>query len=480
MAGHIYGETALGTRMMRMQPISADQAQLIMKQLRSIFFSLFIGTIWLAHAGTACAQTLLEKSFTATTESEAVLDLTAAAPGASWLTKGSEAATVTILVDGRYQQDVIFFGGAKDFTYQLLLGRVSAGAHTLRVDFNRQQSAAQITSAKITGAQIKLFDRAAPEFQMLAHAPLLYARPNTIGHFSDVPLLLYGETLRAGGLTTLRYTVIISNEDGGTQTSALMARWGRTTDIEWVIETQLDATGRAIKSIYQGVNHETKPFQGRREGDHPVLIIASDNNNFDDTGQSALRFALRPVAVDLSQHSREWVMDEHPWTHRVMAEEMLREGKITAARTLGAQIADLRSYLYLDVHSLQHSGALLSFAVKLKGAPRWFTSDLGINYYKLDRSGHLRTTIRLPLDTKLDQIERISARCDLPGNPRKPEEISQAVAAVCELKAINKVFLLDENFQPGPSLNVSNSAVKLLFGEMMELPLGAIERNVKN
>lgn len=439
------------------------------KQRHQYCCILSVAIVWFA-ATAASAQTLLEKRFTAATEAEAVLALTASAPGASWLTKEREAATVAVFVDGRHHQDVILFGGAPAFTYQLLLGRVAAGAHTLRIDFNRQQSAAQITSARITDAQIELFDRNAPEFQMLAHAPVLYARPNTIGRFSDVPLLVYCETLRHGTLTSLRYTVIFSNEDGGTQTSALMARWGRTTDIEWVIETQLDAVGRPVKSIYQGVNHETKEFQGRREADHPLLFTASDNNNFADTGQSAMRFALRPIAVELSHHSREWVMDEHPWTHRVMAEEMLREGKITAARTLGAQIADLRSYLYLDIHTIQHSGALLSFAVKLKGEPRWYTSDQGINYYKLDRSGHLRTTVRLPPGTRLDQIERLNARCDLPGNPRQPEEIGKAVAAQCALQAVNKVFLLDENFQPGPSLNLRPGPHLLLFGEAIDLP----------
>lgn len=433
---------------------------------------LSVAILWLATS-VVSAQTLLEKRFTAAAEAEAVLALTAAAPGASWLTKEREAATVSVFVDGRYYQDVILFGGTSAFTYPLLLGRVTAGAHTLRVDFNRQQSAPQIVTAKITDAQIELFDRNAPEFQMLAHAPVLYARPNTLGRFSDVPLLVYCETLKHGTLTALRYTVIFSNEDGGTQTSALMARWGRTTDIEWIIDTQLDAVGRPVKSTYQGVNHETKEFQGRREADHPLMFTASDNNNFADTGPAGMRFALRPVAVDLSQRSRESVMDEHPWTHRVMAEEMLREGKITTARTLGAQIADLRGYLYIDANAAQHSGALLSFAVKLKGDPRWHTSDQGINYYKIDRSGYFRTTIRLPLGTKLEQIERINTRCDLPGNPRRAEEISQAVAAQCEVQAINKIFLLDESFQPGPALKLRPSAIKLRFGEMMELPFEA-------
>jgi hypothetical protein len=308
---------------------------------------------------------------------------------------------------------------------------------------------------------------------MLAHAPILFARPDTIGKFSDVPLLMYCETLKETGKTILRYTVIFSNEDGGTQTAALMARWGRTTDIEWVVDVELDAAGRVVNSTYQGANHVTKTFQGKREAGHPLFLTATINNNFSDQGESAMRFALRPISVDLSKHSREWVMDEHPWTYTVMAEEMLREGKITEDRTLGARIGDLRNYLYVDVASTQQNGALFSVAVKLKNDPRWYTSDFGINSYKIERSGYFRTTIRLPKGTKLAQIERLGTRCDLTGNPRSQEEIAKATAAQCELNSVNKVFLMNENFRPGATLPIRSDAIKISFGESVEFSLGA-------
>src|SRR5262249_37873206 len=154
------------------------------------------------------------------------------------------------------------------------------GEHTLRIDFNRQQSAPQASTINIKDAKLRLIERSQPEFQPLAHAPILFARPNTIGKFSDVPLLAYYETIPKGATTLLRYTVIFSNEEGGTQTSGLMARWGRTTDIEYVCETELDAQGRALKTIFQGVNHKDTEFRGQYEADHPLFFTASDNNNF--------------------------------------------------------------------------------------------------------------------------------------------------------------------------------------------------------
>jgi len=446
-----------------------------MKPLKQILSSTSVALVVLiAVSAPASAQKLLEKKFSASAESEALLDLTASAAGASWVTAGAEAATVMIFVDGRHHQDVILFAGSKEFTYKLLLGRVAAGEHGLRIELDRAQSAPQCKSVNITDAKITLLDRNHADFRMIANAPILFARPNTIGKFSDVPLLMYCETLKTlstESLTTLRYTVIFSNEDGGTQTAALMARWGRTTDIEWVVDVQLDAEGRVVTSTFQGVNHETKTFQGKHEAGHPLFLTKSDNNNFADDGDSPMRFALRPIAVDLSRHSREWVMDQHPWTYTVMAEEMIREGKITAERSLGVRIGDLRDYLYVDAASDQQNGALISFAVKLKGG-KWYASDLGINYYKIDRSGYFRTTIRLPKGTTLDEVERLVVRCDLAGNPRSKEEIGKAVAATCDLKAVNTVFLLDHKPKPGPSLPVRSTPMRLRFGEMAEIEIG--------
>src|SRR5215470_8148848 len=201
-----------------------------------VLYALFLAASFLSITPIPIsAQTLLEKRFSVAAESEALLDLTASAPGTSWRDRDAEAAVITIYVDGQYHQDVILFAGAPEFTYQLMLGRVGPGEHSLRVEFNSKQSAAKAASVKIGDAKVTTIDRKHPEFQAIARAPIIYARPDTVGRFSDIPLLTYYESERAGPLPRegdrLAYTVIFSNEDGGTQTTALMARWGRTTDI---------------------------------------------------------------------------------------------------------------------------------------------------------------------------------------------------------------------------------------------------------
>src|SRR6185369_13541093 len=87
--------------------------------------------------------------------------------------------------------------------------------------------------------------------------------------------------------------------------------------------------------------------------------------------------------------------------------------------------------------------------VKLKGNPKWYESDLGINYYRIDRSGYFRTTVRLPAESTLDQVEKITVRCDVAGNPRGGEEINKLADAGCSLNTFNKAFMLNANFEPG-------------------------------
>jgi hypothetical protein len=45
-------------------------------------------------------------------------------------------------------------------------------------------------------------------------------------------------------------------------TPALMARWGRTTDIEWIYRVTLGADGRPVSEVYQAPNHAMLPFTG--------------------------------------------------------------------------------------------------------------------------------------------------------------------------------------------------------------------------
>ncbi|HKE03828.1 MAG TPA: hypothetical protein VKE91_07205, partial [Blastocatellia bacterium] len=126
--------------------------------------------------------------------------------------------------------------------------------------------------------------------------------------------------------------------------------------------------------------------------------------------------------------------------------------------------------------SSNQTGAALSVAVKLKGDPVWRASDWGIANYRIDRSGYFRTTALLPRRARLEDIERIVARCDVKGDPRTSLELSQVTNASCDLRSVNKVFVLNDDYQPGEPLKLSFQPVKMGFGEMVEIYDGAAKR----
>src|SRR5262245_61985113 len=144
-----------------------------MMKCPTLFAMLLAASFLSATPGAISAQTLLEKRFSVAAESEALLDLTASAPGTSWRERGAEAAVVTIYVDGQYHQDVILFAGALEFTYQLMLGRVGPGEHSLRVAFSREESGAKEPVVKSGEAKVAAVDRKEPEFQAMARGPVL-------------------------------------------------------------------------------------------------------------------------------------------------------------------------------------------------------------------------------------------------------------------------------------------------------------------
>jgi hypothetical protein len=376
-------------------------------------------------------------------DTEVGLEIEARSPGASWARKGSEAAALVVTVDGAYNQDVLLWAGEQFYGYQILLGRLPKGRHRVSVALNEARSAAGARRAEVRALRrvVPIAPAGGGEAEgfALAHAPVLYARANTFDHFTDIPLLMYYEVLREGADTVFRYTVVFTNEDGGTQTAALFARWGRGTDIEWVYEVHV-VGGKILAETFQGVRHETKNFAGQRaNGGHPLLAVASDNNNFSDLACSAVRFAPFPVRARLEAATRESVMDLFPQTYRAMTEELQREGRISDTPSDINTIADPREYLYVEAASEQ-SGAAVAFDVKLKGRPDVFKSDMGAPPLRIERSGYYRTGIRLPKGTAPESIESVTARC----HPHP----ATASGGTCGRLRLVRVLVLRPDFVP--------------------------------
>lgn len=393
-------------------------------------------------------KALASETLNLASDMEVGLEILARSPGASWMRKGAEASAILVSVDGKYNQDLLLWAGDELFAYRVMLGRLPKGRHTVSVALNTARSAAGSHRAEVMSLRPVLFGPTREgkinreEQFAIEHSPVLYARANTIDRFTDIPLLTYYEILReANGNLIVRYTAIFTNEDGGTQTAALMARWGRATDIEWVYQIRADGE-KIIEETYQGVEHETKFFTGpRASGAHPLLAVASDNNNFSDLACSSFRFAPLPFRARLETATRESVMDLYPQTYRVMTEELMREQRISETPADINTIADPREYLYIEATSEQE-GAALAFDVKVSGQVQPFASDMGEPRLRIDRSGYFRTAVRLPKDGSPAAVETITARCNATQKPASQRR--------CHHLKVIRALVLDQNFVPRP------------------------------
>jgi hypothetical protein len=440
---------------------------------KSTFFSLQLALLILIYTSTTmrltaqnisqASEALASEPLNLSEDAEVGLEIEARSPGGSWARPGAEAAALLVSVDGVYNQDLLLWAGDEFFRYRILLGRLSKGKHTLSVALNPSRSALRARLAEVKALRpLPLANDASKvdddDHFALAHSPVLYARANTIDRFTDLPLLMYYEILHEGADDLIvRYTAIFTNEDGGTQTAALMSRWGRATDIEWVLQLRVRA-GRIIEETYQGVEHETKSFSGSRiAGNHPLLAIASDNNNFSDLACSAVRFAPLPTRARLETATRESVMDAYPQSYRVMTEELTREHRISAEPADINTIADPREYLYIEAASEQ-KGAALAFDVKVAGQPGVFSSDMGNARLRIDRSGNFRTAVRLPKGVSPVMVETITARCHETAGP--------AAGRGCNNMRLLRVLMLDKSFVPHPLLFPAPPETSLLPGEV--------------
>jgi hypothetical protein len=260
---------------------------------------------------------------------------------------------------------------------------------------------------------------------------------------TDIPLLMWHELLRTGGGTRIRYTVLFSNEDGGTPAPALMARWGRTTDIEWIYIVDLDERGDLVSERYQGPGHSAPRFRGKRIGNHPLFAVSTTNNMVSPATEGDVRVGLYPLATLPPDRPREAMMDLNPWTFRIMAEELFREGNIeTEPSAATIAVSDPRNYLYCDVDCSKLGRAEAAVEVVL-GDGRSFRSDHGMSLGFSSRHGVRRTTVELPPGTGGSDISRVYA-IGVPGSDERKAQSS----SITDRVKVRKCFFLDSDYGP--------------------------------
>jgi hypothetical protein len=350
----------------------------------------------------------------------------------------------TLMVDGTADSEVLLLPGSGRDRYDALVGPLGAGRHALSVVRSELWPAdARVRWKRLSARAVKAGE---PDHERLRHAPRLWLRADTVGEATDVPLLAFVEEDAVAGGRRLRYSLVFSNEDGGTPSKALMARWGRTTDIELAYEVVLGPDGSPISELFQGPDHEMRPFRGRRVGAHPILLDAAINHIFLDRGRSGALVALVPVPQAADAATRESITDSRPWIARATARELALEGKLTPGRGQKREMVvdDPREYLYLEARLRLESAAVAARAGRADGTS--VSSHGGDARLAIERDGLVRTAI--PLGTSVAPLSSLRWECAPRGRRGK--------RARCQIEAL-RAFRLDEAYRPGPNLLVPAS-----------------------
>ncbi len=365
-----------------------------------------------------------------------------------------------VWVDGRYDHELLLFPGSGRDRYDTLVGPLTPGRHA--VEFRPSEFWTPATCLRIDAPAVSVVEAADPRHQLLRHAPVLELRADTVGESTDLPLFEYAEHLEDGGARRLRYSVVFSNEDGGTQTRALLARWGRTTDIEQVYDAVL-RDGRVVREEFQGPDHEIREFKGRRRGVAPVLLVATLNNMVSDRGRGIAAVRPVPELVDLANATRESTMDSRPWAYRVMRAEMEAEGRIerepgTVARTDDRWLRvapDPGEHLYVEARlTLEHAAAA---AWVREAGGRVVASHYGRDALAIARDGWVRTSIP---SGRTAGVTEVGWTCLPVANAPGP--------GLCVIE-MTRAFSFDRDWALGPNI-VRPATLRLRAGEEGSVP----------
>lgn len=378
-----------------------------------------------ASGGKQIAKT----QFSAPAGAEVLLRVRLNAPGYAWK-NGPWDPPLVVAVDGAARSNLIPFRGEEPADYTFSLGPVEAGKHIATVT----DPAAKARGVKVEAIEARVVKPGEADYEAIRHAPVLLGRDENTN--SDVPLFMRVEESSKGKGRTFVYTVVWSNEDRGTPTCELMARYGRTVDIEWIYSVSMDETGKIVAEKFQGPDHDYLEFKGSRRGDHPILRDCTKNNMVCDSGESRWTFSYAPVVVETAG-VRDLMLDANPWIYRVMYEELVKERKLArAVPDIVCRVDDPRRYALVNFDTDAPFQVGLEVALKLRGREAWLTADQGVEGMMEKLTGPVRVGIWTPRGTKIDDVEAVRFRA------------VGAAGGFFTLLSVGKLVLLDENFRP--------------------------------
>lgn len=363
----------------------------------------------------------------------------------NWENKDLPGAWLSVAIDGRLCSHLVTYAGKEYHPYEVHLGLVPAGMHTL--ELLRADTSEAKVHMRIVNVLLEGYEEEHEEYPIFAHAPIVFGRWEM--RKSDVPLLLaytprWNESSRTRRLTSIEYTMVFSNEDGGTPPVGLVHYWGRYADIEWVYRIELKEDGKTReRAFFQGVDHVTFPFRGGLENEQPTLQVVTLNNMLADSLTTKLRFSLPPRLQMPQDGPREKIMLDAPWTWQVSAKEARRE-RGNVADSLS--VSDLRNYVFVEFTAQPLDTARAAggyFVAKYRNHDFEYSSHLGSPRLIINaKSAYARqTAIPLLSNTNREDLVRLDFVADERGGP-------------IALTEIYSLFSLDEqdiprNWRPG-------------------------------
>ncbi len=364
--------------------------------------------------------------------------LEAEVPGAGWDRAGVEAGLVQLWLDGAHHQDVILVRGAERAIYERLLGELAAGDHEVEVRPAPPDAPAR-PPAQVHGVRVTPLEPR-DQWEALAwrEAPVLYTRAEPDpweSLWTDTPLAMFWRPA-AGGV---EFQCVFSHEDAGTDTRGLLAQWGRTTDIEWVLRLGADGP-----PTIQARGHHTLVHGGRRTlGRLTLQVVGLHGMVSDEPPRGAMRCLLLPRWRWDGPGPREGCME--PWMYRLMAQEVGRHGLLSPGSPAeDPRPGGLDQYLY--VHVRRTDDALPPAAVEIRARladGRVCGSAHGDARHAVARSWSFATAIKIPRGVTVAALEA-TALSPLPDGVHLQLE---------------RAFRLDAHMEPTPVFGAGESVV---------------------
>jgi hypothetical protein len=376
-------------------------------------------------------------------DTEVLLSINCSA-NTNWSVHESESVTLVVAIDGNwdnYNQDIVLFSGETPHNYYVTIGPMLQGEHYIEFKFDYNKSTPGANYAHIETIELVDSQTLDIDYDAILYSPIMYGRDLLSWNestYTDIPLIMWHDIFTVGNNKHIKYSIIFSNEDSriGVGLADLMYSYGRTTDIEWIYEVILSNEGDILSEIFQGASHITTNFEGEKVGLHPILKNATLNCNFSDTGTSDYKFFPSPLNTIESNLSRETLMDQNPWTYRIMGEELINENRYeNEANPESVEISDVRNYIYIEYTGNTNNEAELDLAIKLYDSCKPFIHDHTYEEFQINYSSGLdRTSIELPDNFNSDYIKSIGFLSNANNNYN------------INITEISKLFYLDENY----------------------------------